>query len=48
MPTTESVVVAGAFAHQMSNLLEVRGFQTKVREQMQHEEAALYAMRGLQ
>lgn len=48
MLTTQHVAVAGAFAQQMSNLLEMRGFQTNVRKQMQHEEAAFYAMRSLQ
>lgn len=47
-PTKQRVAVAGAFAHQMSDELALRGFHTEVGEALQHEETALYAKRSLQ
>lgn len=44
LKSEQKIAVAGAFAHQMSYQLALRGFHTEVREALQHEETALFAM----
>ena len=47
MVETKEIAVVGSFAHQMAAELKGRGFIPRVREFMQHEEAAKFALRHL-
>ena len=47
MVETKEIAVVGSFAHQMAAELKLRGFIPRVREFMQHEEAAKFALRHL-
>jgi sugar (pentulose or hexulose) kinase len=44
---TKEIAVVGSFAHMMATELRNRGFTPRVREFMQHEEAAKFALRHL-
>ena len=47
MVETKEIAVVGSFAHQMAAELKLRDFIPRVREFMQHEEAAKFALRHL-
>ena len=47
MVETKEIAVIGSFAHQMAAELKLRDFIPRVREFMQHEEAAKFALRHL-